>query len=60
MVVIHEVPSYLIDDNLAAYMLQFGDIASTSHDGMHWEWSFDIMFDSKTFLIPNCDRKETS
>ena len=30
---IYEVPSYLRDANLAAYMLQFGDIVSATHDG---------------------------
>ena len=46
---IYEVPSYLRDANLAAYMLQFGDIVSATHDGMRGEWRFDIMLDMKTF-----------
>ena len=51
---IYEVPSYLRDTNLAAYMLQFGDIVSATHDGMHGEWRFDIMLDMKTFYsVPN-------
>ena len=51
---IYEVPSYLRDANLAAYMLQFGDIVSATHDGMRGEWRFDIMLDMKTFhSVPN-------
>ena len=51
---IYEVPSYLRDANLAAYMLQFGDIVSATHDGMRGEWRFDIMLDMKTFYsVPN-------
>ena len=54
MVSIYEVPSFLRDANLAAYMLQFGDIVSATHDGMRGEWRFDIMLDAKTFYsIPN-------
>ena len=48
---IYEVPSYLRDANLAAYMLQFGDIVSATHDGMRGEWRFDIMLDMKTFYF---------
>ena len=51
---IYEVPSFLRDANLAAYMLQFGDIVSATHDGMRGEWRFDIMLDMKTFYsVPN-------
>ena len=51
---IYEVPSFLRDANLAAYMLQFGDIVSATHDGMRWEWRFDIMLDVKNFYsVPN-------
>ena len=51
---IYEVPSFLRDANLAAYMLQFGDIVSATHDGMRGEWRFDIMLDVKTFYsVPN-------
>ena len=51
---IYEVPGFLRDANLAAYMLQFGDIVSATHDGMHGEWRFDIMLDVKTFYsVPN-------
>ena len=51
---IYEVPSFLRDANLAAYMLQFGDIVSATHDGMRGEWRFDIMLDAKTFYsVPN-------
>ena len=51
---IYEVPSFLRDANLAAYMLQFGDIVSATHDGMCGEWRFDIMLDMKTFYsVPN-------
>ena len=51
---IYEVPSFLRDVNLAAYMLQFGDIVSATHDGMRGEWRFDIMLDMKTFYsVPN-------
>ena len=42
---IYEVPSFLIDVNLAAFILQFGDIVSATPDGMHGEWRFDIMLD---------------
>ena len=53
-VLIYEVPSFLRDANLAAYMLQFGDIVSATHDGMRGEWRFDIMLDMKTFYsVPN-------
>ena len=51
---IYEVPSFLQDANLAAYMLQFGNIVSATHDGMRGEWRFDIMLDMKTFYyVPN-------
>ena len=51
---VYEVPSFLRDANLAAYMLKFGDIVSVTHDGMHGEWRFNIMLDVKTFYsIPN-------
>ena len=51
---IYEVPSFLRDANLAAYMLQFGDIVTATHDGMRGEWRFDIMLDVKTFYsVPN-------
>ena len=51
---IYEVPSFLRDANLAAYMLQFADIVSATHDGMRGEWRFDIMLDMKTFYsVPN-------
>ena len=51
---VYEVLSFLRDANLAAFMLQFGDIISATHDGMHGEWRFNIMLDVKTFYsIPN-------
>ena len=51
---IYEVLSFLRDANLAAYMLQFGDIVSATQDGMRGEWRFDIMLDMKTFYsVPN-------
>ena len=51
---IYEVPSFLRDANLAAYVLQFGNIVSATHDGMRGEWRFDIMLDVKTFYsVPN-------
>ena len=54
MVSVFEVLSYLIDENLVAYILQFSDIIAVSHDGICEEWRFDIMSDSKTFCsIPN-------
>ena len=31
---VYEVPSFLRDANLAAFMLNFGDIVSATHDGM--------------------------
>ena len=34
-VTVHEVPSYLIDKNIATYMLQFGVIIIVSHDSMY-------------------------
>ena len=37
MVSVYEVPSFLRDANLAAYMLNFGDIVSAIHDGMRGE-----------------------
>ena len=53
-VAIYKLPSYLIDENLAAYMLQFGYIVSVSHDIMHGEWRYDIMIGNKIFYtIPN-------
>ena len=33
-VAIFEVPSYLLDENLAAYLLQFGEIVSGTHDNI--------------------------
>ena len=53
MVSVYEVPSFLRDANLAAVMLNFGDIVSTSHAGMCREWRFDIMLEVKTYSIPN-------
>ena len=54
MVSVYKVPSFLRDANLAAYILNFGDIVSATHDGMHGKWRFDIMLDAKTFYsIPN-------
>ena len=51
---VYEVPSFLRDANLAAFMLNFGDIVSATHDGMPGEWRFDIMLDAKTFYsVPN-------
>ena len=51
---IYEVPSFLRDANLAAYMLQFGDIVSATHSGIRGEWRFDIMLDMKSFYsVPN-------
>ena len=51
---VYEVPSFLIDANLAAFMLNSGDIISATHDGMRGEWRFDIMLDAKTFYsVPN-------
>ena len=51
---VYEVPSFLRDANLAAFMLKFGDIVSATHDGMRGEWRFDIMLDVKTFYsVPN-------
>ena len=51
---IYEDPSFLRDAKLAAYMLQFSDIVSATHDGMRGEWRFDIMLDVKTFnSVPN-------
>ena len=46
---VYEVPSFLRDANLAAFMLNFGDIISATHDGMRGEWRLDIMLDAKTF-----------
>ena len=34
---VYEVPSFLRDANLAAFMLNFGDIVTATHDGMHGE-----------------------
>ena len=51
---VYEVPSFLRDANLAAFMLNFGDIVSATHDGMRGEWRFDLMLDGKTFYsVPN-------
>ena len=51
---VYEVPSFLRDANLAAFMLNFGDIVSATHDGMRGEWRFDLMLDAKTFYsVPN-------
>ena len=51
---VYEVPSFFRDANLAAFMLNFGDIVSATHDGMRGEWRFDIMLDAKTFYsVPN-------
>ena len=46
---VYDAPSFL-----AAYMLNFGDIVTATHDRMRGEWRFDIMLDAKTFYsIPN-------
>ena len=51
---VYEVPSFLRYANLAAFMLNFGDIVSVTHDGMRREWRFNIMLDVKTFyFVPN-------
>ena len=51
---VYEVSSFLRDANLAAFMLQFGDIILATYDEMRGEWRFDIMLDCKTFYsIPN-------
>ena len=51
---VYEVPRFLRDANLAAFMLNFGDIVSATHDGMRGEWRFDLMLDAKTFYsVPN-------
>ena len=51
---VYEVPSFLRDANLAAFMLNFGDRVSATHDGMRGEWRFDLMLDVKTFYsVPN-------
>ena len=51
---VYEVPSFLRDANLAAFMLNFGDIVLATHDGMRGEWRFDLMLDAKTFFsVPN-------
>ena len=50
MVSIYEVPSFLGDANLAAFMLNFG----WHRLGMCDEWRFDLILDCKTFYsIPN-------
>ena len=46
---VYEVPTFLRDTNLAAYMLNFNDIVSATYDGMRGKWWFDIMLDVKTF-----------
>ena len=51
---VYEVPSFLRDANLAAFMLNFGDIVLATHDGIRGEWRFDLMLDAKTFFsVPN-------
>ena len=50
---VYEVPSFLRDTNLAAFMLNFRDIISATHDGMRGEWRFDIMLEAKTYSVPN-------
>ena len=51
---VYEVPSFLRDANLAAFMLNFGDIVSATHDRMRGEWRFDLMLDAQTFYsVPN-------
>ena len=37
---VYEVPSFLRDANLVAYMLNFRDIVSATHDGMRGKWRF--------------------
>ena len=50
---VYEVPSFLRDANLAAFMLNFGDIVSATHDGMRGEWRFDLTSNIKTYSVPN-------
>jgi len=53
-VTIYEVPSYLIDENLAGYFMKYGDLVAARHDGMRGEWSFDIMLSKTAFdSVPN-------
>ena len=49
-----EVPSFLRDASLAAFVLGFGDIVSAAHDGVRGGWRFDLVLDAKTFFsVPN-------
>ena len=50
---VDEVSRYLIKENIAAYILQFGDIVSAKHDNICGEWRFNIMIKHKTFPIPH-------
>ena len=53
-VTVFDVPGYFFDENIAAYMMQYGEIIDVSHDSMRGEWRFDLMIDHKTFhSIPN-------
>ena len=53
-IVVFEVPSYILNVNIAIYMLRLRDIIGASHDSMWEEWTFGIMINVKTFYsIPN-------
>ena len=53
-VTLYDVPWFLRDENMAAYMLQYGSIVGASHDVTRGEWRFDVMMDSETFYsVPN-------
>ena len=47
---VYEVPSYLIEENLATCILQFGDILPVSEKSMCGEWMSD-MINSKAFFF---------
>lgn len=50
-----EVLPQFLRDNLAAYLGQYGQIPSTTSDGINRVWNFEIMLSHKFYRsIPNC------
>lgn len=47
-------PSPVVGEDLAAYLVEFGQIRNASPDNLNGRWSFNIMLDRKAFVsVPN-------
>ena len=53
-VAVQEVPYYLLEDNIAAFLMEFGEIVNAELDSVHGVWSFELMLTTKAFYeVPN-------